>query len=40
MKIVSAKLEVKVCAKIDGVVKTIIANGDKVVPGALVVVVE
>ncbi|CAL6037732.1 Acetyl-CoA_carboxylase/pyruvate carboxylase fusion protein [Hexamita inflata] len=40
LKISSAKLEVKVTAKRDGTVKEILKEGDKVVPGALVALIE
>ncbi|CAL6085086.1 Acetyl-CoA_carboxylase/pyruvate carboxylase fusion protein [Hexamita inflata] len=40
LKISSAKLEVKVTAKKDGIVKDILKEGDKVVPGALVAQIE
>lgn len=40
MKICSAKLEVRVCAKLDGKVKVVMKEGDKVIPGCLVAVVE
>ena len=40
LKIGSAKLEVKIFAKRDGIVKEVLKEGDKVIPGALVAVVE